>query len=183
LYPGPDRDPTAFLEALSHLRRQGRLPTSLRVTLRATGFDSLYRSTIDRLGLTDTVALAPPLSYKDAIRELLDADGLLIFQGRTSNPAIPAKAYEYLRSGRPILAMVDPEGETAKLFRDSATGTLARLDDRNEIEAAISLFLAGISSSSLRTLSRDETEKFSRMSQVKRFAELFNSILPDSKAP
>ena len=176
LYPGPDRDPSAMLIAIAHLRGQGLLPARLRVTLRATGFDDNYRPTIERLGLADIVALAPSLAYREALREILDADGLLIFQGHTSNPAIPAKVYEYLRAARPILAMVDGNGETARLLRRANVGMLVQTHDSGLIQSTMSRFLAGIQEGTHKVLDPDEIARFSRTHRVKEFAELMNAV-------
>jgi hypothetical protein len=176
LYPGPDRDPGAVLEALANLRDRGRLPERFRLTLRATGFDDRYRPFIEQLRLGEFVALAPPLPYHDALREILDADGLLLIQGYTSNPAIPAKAYEYLRAGRPILALVDTHGETAALLRRVSVGTIAQPDDREGIERALEDFLRRPQQQPPRVLSAQESARFARRERVRDFAALLERV-------
>ena len=52
-----------------------------------------------------------------ALAEQLAADGLLLFQAANCNHQIPAKLYEYLRAGRPILALTDAAGNTAATLR------------------------------------------------------------------
>lgn len=47
----------------------------------------------------------PPVPWHEAQRRMADAQALLIFQGDHSN-AIPAKFYEYLLTGKPILSVV-----------------------------------------------------------------------------
>ena len=44
------------------------------------------------------------------IDEMRRADGLLLFQGAQCNRQIPAKAYEYLASRRPIIGLIDSVG-------------------------------------------------------------------------
>lgn len=175
LYPGPDRDPSGMLRALASLRSSGTLPADLRVTLRATGFDSIYRPIVHSLHLEDIVALAPPLDYVAALREMLDADGLLLFQGRTSDPAIPAKAYEYLRAMKPILALGSFTGETARLLNDTGVGMIAPIEDPQEISQALNRFLERIRSQEHCVLTLADADRFSRTKQVQKFAELFDS--------
>lgn len=176
LYPGPDRDPAALLEAVANLRDRGRLPERFRLTLRATGFDDRYSRVIEQLRIGELVELAPPLPYHQALREILDADGLLLIQGYTSNPAIPAKAYEYLRAGRPILALVDAHGETAALLRRVSVGTIAQPDDREGIERALEDFLRRPQQQPPRVLSAQESARFARRERVRDFAALLERV-------
>ena len=46
--------------------------------------------------------------------------GLLLLQASNCNDQVPAKAYEYLRCHRPVLALTDPAGDTAELLRSRA---------------------------------------------------------------
>src|SRR5262249_34675842 len=111
LYPSPDRDPSHFFAALRRLADGGRItPADVHVVLRAAGHEAHHRTLIREMGVAPFVSLEPPIGYHQALREMLQADGLLLFQGRDSNTAIPAKVYEYFRARRPIFAMVDPDG-------------------------------------------------------------------------
>jgi hypothetical protein len=177
LYPGPDRDPTNFLQALATLRAAGELPEQLRVTFRASGFDERYRPLLKTLGIEDIVRLAPAIPYSDALREIVDASGLLVFQGRPSNPAIPAKIYEYLRARRPLLAMVDHDGETAALLRSIDVGTIVQSNDLDAVTNAVREFLAGVTSNEHRVLNKEQVGRFSRVERVRQFAQLFDSIV------
>ena len=56
------------------------------------------------------------MPYDVAIAELQSATGLILFQGRACNRQIPAKAYEYLASQRPIVGLMDPQGDTHALL-------------------------------------------------------------------
>ncbi len=176
LYPGPDRDPGAFLAALLALRSSGELPAGLRVILRATGYDKTYQPLIDRLQLNDVVELAPPIGYRPALREMLDADGLLLFQGHTSNPAVPAKVYEYLRARRPILAMADDAGETAALLRRAGVGRLLPIDDAARIEVGLRIFLQNLTTGTERVLAPAAADEYSRVHRVAEFATLFTGL-------
>jgi hypothetical protein len=176
LYPGLDRDPSSFLRAIARLRERGQWPKHAHVTLRATGFDAVYRPTIEQLRLGDCVSLAPAVDYATALREMLEADGLLLFQGRTSNPAVPAKAYEYLRARRPILALLDDDGETAALLRRAGVGTLAPINDVDRIEAALATFVTNLARGAHRVLDEAGSEAFSRIHRVREFAGFFAQI-------
>ncbi len=163
LYNTSDRDPSHFFKALKKLKDEGILVCGkIRFILRATRHDDQYRPFLERLDIADLVTLAPPISYHEALAEMLTADGLLLFQGYTSNAAIPAKLYEYLRAGKPILAMADSKGDTAALLRELNTGYIFPLDDSARIAAGLVRFLSDLTKSQLVLPPHSVTSQFDR---------------------
>jgi len=67
--------------------------------LRAPAHEGLLRKLLEeiRVGRNRRDRPAPALSA--GAEEMLRADGLLVLQASNCNDQIPAKAYEYLRSG------------------------------------------------------------------------------------
>lgn len=177
LYPTPDRDPSAFFAALRQLRDEGTLsPADVKVVLRATGHNERYRKQIREHGIEDVVFLEPAIGYRQALAEMLTADGLLLFQGYTSNPAIPAKLYEYLRARRPILAMVDAQGDTAQVLLRAGVGRIVPLDSAAQIAAGLAGFLQGIRRGSEPVASDAEIQRHSRESKAADLAALLDSL-------
>lgn len=178
LYPTPDRDPRAFLGAIGVLKRAGTVSARvLNVVLRASGSEELYRRLIAEADIADIVHLAPSIGYQEAITEMLTVDGLLLFQGRDSNPAIPAKFYEYLRAKRPIFAMVDSEGETARALREASVGMLAPLDVQSIIESQLSLFLHAVKAGTFAIAGEEMIARHSRQAQAEQLARVFDRIV------
>lgn len=183
LYPGPDRDPTHFLKGVRALiDSQADWRDRLRITLRATGYDERYRPIIESLALSGVVTLAPVLPYREALAEMLAADALLIFQGYTSNPAIPAKLYEYFRAGRPILALADVAGDTAALLREEGIGRVLPIDDPDAIRRGLGVFLADIAAGSVKVMSRDRARDFERRARARELAAVFEEIAGNAGA-
>jgi len=142
IYPS-ERDPEPLFAALAALKARGAIDAArLRLLLRATGHDDYVAGLLARYGIADLVQLAPHIAYRDALAEMLGAHGLLILQASNCNRQVPAKLYEYLRAGRPILALTDPAGDTAATLRAAGIDTQAPLDDAAAIEAALLRFLA-----------------------------------------
>jgi len=178
LYPGPDRDPSAFFEALTILRQGGKISAgSIEIRLRATGYDDHYHRLIREFRLEDVVFLEPAIPYQDALAEMLAADGLLIFQGSTSNPAVPAKLYEYLRARRPIFALVDQAGDTAAVLRQSGAGTLVPLDVSAQIAEGFLAFLSQIESGTSVLPTQEAIEKHSRKLKARELADLMDEVI------
>jgi len=141
VYPS-ERDPGPLFAALGQLKRQGALDAAgFRLVLRASVHEDLLQRLATEHGIGDLVEIAPALPYRAALAEMLGADGLLVLQAANCNDQVPAKLYEYLRAGRPVLALTDPAGDTAALMRAAAIDTVAALDDAAAIAAALLRFL------------------------------------------
>jgi len=141
VYPA-ERDPRPFFGALGELHRNGDIRRGeLKVVMRATGCDEYLRGLVAQHGLAGVVTLEPPVPYRDALAEMLAADALLVLQAASCNYQVPAKIYEYLRARRPILALTDPEGDTAAVLRNAGIDTLARLDSKDDIARTTKLFV------------------------------------------
>ncbi|MBB3193500.1 glycosyltransferase [Roseateles terrae] len=139
----PDwRSPAGLFQALAAARAAGRLsPVSFQLRLRATAHDDFVRQLAAQHGVADLVQVLPALPYVEALSEMLTADGLLLLQSRDCNDQIPAKAYEYLRAGRPVLTLADPAGDTAQLMRRAGLPHQAPLEDAAAIHTALDRFL------------------------------------------
>jgi glycosyltransferase involved in cell wall biosynthesis len=141
VYPS-ERDPRPLFAALSRLKREAVLDAAhFRLVLRAPVHDALLATLAQEHGIEDLVEVAPALPYRAALAEMLAADGLLVLQAANCNAQVPAKLYEYLRAGRPTLALTDAAGDTAALMRAAAIDTVAPLDDADAIAAALARFI------------------------------------------
>lgn len=176
LYPS-ERDPRPFFKALGALKRSGRISArDLRVVLRATGHDEFVARMIAELDITDIVEVAASISYGAALSEMLSVDALLLLQAANSNHQIPAKLYEYLRAGRPILALTDAAGDSAAALRAAGIDTLADIADATQIEAALPIFLQRVRARSAPVADRRYVARFSRRAQSVALAELLGRI-------
>jgi glycosyltransferase involved in cell wall biosynthesis len=177
LYPS-ERDPSQFFEAIRRLKTAGAISANrLRIILRATGHDAMYRVKLAELGIDDIVELHGTVPYREALTEMLTADGLLLFQAANSNHQVPAKVYEYLRAGRPILALTDPAGDTAGVLRDANVGVVVRLDDTGAIAASLTRFIDGVSAGSEVGATPEQAARFSRRYGTARLAELLDTAV------
>jgi glycosyltransferase involved in cell wall biosynthesis len=183
LYPTPDRDPSAFLGALASLRDAGAITTGqVKVTLRASGSEQHYGTLIRQHGLESIVRLEPAIPYREALKEMLTADGLLVFQGYTSNPAIPAKLYEYLRARRPIFAMVDSEGDTAGTLRSVGAGTIVPLVSSEQISTGLVDFLQQVRQGTAALPDERLVQGLARESRAGELAALFDQVVSETEA-
>src|SRR5690606_28138175 len=172
------RNPGAFFEALKALKASGKADAStLRVVLRASGFERAYRELAERHGVADLVELGGYLPYEQALREMVEADGLLLFQGTAYNHAVPAKIYEYLFARRPVFALVDERGETQRVLNEIGIGSTARIDDAADIAARLERFLLDVRSGEYRLPETAVLEQYSRRRQTLRLSALLRQIV------
>ncbi|WP_423823467.1 glycosyltransferase [Salinisphaera sp. SPP-AMP-43] len=139
------RNPGALFAALAQLKQEKKIDArQLQIVFRNSQQDELFQAEIDRLDIADLVTLSPRIAHERALVEQAEADGLLLLQGREFNTQVPAKLFEYLRVGRPVLALVDPEGDTAGLLDELDAGVRADACDVKEIAAAVMMFVEGL---------------------------------------
>ncbi|MHC4493634.1 MAG: glycosyltransferase [Planctomycetota bacterium] len=176
LYPS-ERDPRPFLAAVAALRDAGHVSAkNLRIVLRASGYEEYHRKEIRERGIEDIVGLEDASPYREALAEMVSADGLLLFQASNCNHQIPAKIYEYLRARRPILALTDPEGDTAGVLRRASCGTVVRLDVQDEIAAGMLGFLKKVREGRGALASDAEIESHSRRARTTELARMLDEI-------
>jgi glycosyltransferase involved in cell wall biosynthesis len=136
-----ERDPQPLFRALKSLIDSGEIAREqLQVDLIGWCETSEGRSVREmavECGLSDCVNILGPRRRPETLRRMTEADLLLLLAERFVIQ-IPGKTYEYLRAGRPILA-ITPEGALANLLRriggawvvnpSDTTGVLAALKD------------------------------------------------------
>jgi glycosyltransferase involved in cell wall biosynthesis len=135
LYGG--RDPLSLIHALAGARDAGIIDEGFRF-VQLGGFGR-YAAAIEKaaatLALRDHIVLRARAPRLECLQEMVSASALLLLQPGTT-VAIPGKVYEYFAAGRPILA-ITPEGDTARLVRDSGIGVVADPDRPSEILAGL----------------------------------------------
>jgi glycosyltransferase involved in cell wall biosynthesis len=177
VYP-EERDPTQLFEALGQLKAKGMIQAStLKIRFRASVHDDLLNSLANRYDIADFIDCQPPIPYKEALSEMLIADGLLVMQASNCNEQIPAKIYEYLRANRPILALTDPLGDTATTLRNAGATDIARLDSTEDIAAVLPAFIDAIKCSKTNLPLSHVVEQASREGRTAQLTQLLNSAL------
>jgi hypothetical protein len=167
-----------LFEALGRLRAAGALPAgSVEFRFRASANDDLLRMLADRHDVADLVSVLPAIPYRDALAEMVGVDALLVMQASNCNAQIPAKAYEYLRAGRPIYALTDPVGDTADLMRRAGVSDIVPLDSADAIAASLPSFLARVRSDKANSPSREFAALCTRRDRSRALAELLDSAM------
>ncbi|HEU4333196.1 MAG TPA: glycosyltransferase [Candidatus Eisenbacteria bacterium] len=119
---------------------------SRRDTLRLRfmgGSEGLDARAVERAGLADIVELVPSRPHLEALAAMRRAGALVLLGhgGKADSLLYTGKIYEYLSSGRPVVAILD-EGPAASLLRRSGRGVACRAGDAGSVQAAIGALLS-----------------------------------------
>lgn len=171
------RNPEALWAALGRLRREGRTP-ALRVRL-VGRVDARAEASVDTHGLRDVVLVEPYVPHAEAVRRMASAALLLLSIEPFRNEAgmITGKLYEYLASGRPVLALGAPEGDAAGLLRETRGGALFARDDIDGMATYIAAHYDAWASGHPCAGARPEAiAPYSRRVQTSRLAEVLRRL-------
>ncbi|MFO7572220.1 MAG: glycosyltransferase family 4 protein [Gaiellaceae bacterium] len=168
------RDPRPFLQALAD--------SGLDVEARFVGdFRSADREWAEALGLGDRLELVPYAPHSESLRLQRDSEALLLLvpdAGGRGRGVLSGKVFEYLAAGRPILAVVPPDGAAADLIRETGAGVVVAPGDVDGIRAALESLHAQFVDGGLLSigLPRDIRERLSRRARVEEVADLLREI-------
>ena len=176
VYPS-ERDPTQLFMALGQLKSQQLLgPHELRIRFRASFHDDLLRTLSAQHGAQDFLELCPAIPYREALAEMMQVDALLVMQASNCNAQIPAKIYEYLRAGRPILGLTDPQGDTAGVLREAGLPEAVPLDSASKIAASLQKLVNEWRCGQLTLPNLLAVQMASRAGRSKSFAQLLAQV-------
>ncbi len=116
------RSPVALLEAIQQLGTPALGGKALRVRFIGNfQLEEEKKETEDRIrrGLEGMVFLEGQVSYNQSIRAMVQSDVLLLLDTPGRRAGVPAKLYEYIGSGRPILALAEPDSDVAWVLKES----------------------------------------------------------------
>lgn len=122
LYGG--RNPRGFFEAMRALddhRPPGTLPLRVRLLGQATEKRLDPQVAIRELNLGHIVEFGGQVPYASALEAMCRADVLLMILPPGRTISIPAKLFEYMGAGRPVLALAEPDSDAAWALRASGT--------------------------------------------------------------
>jgi glycosyltransferase involved in cell wall biosynthesis len=127
VHPGQiyaNRDPGPFLEAIRGLGPDaipGRRSLRVRFIGRFGNTSQRYEDQVRAGGLEGVVSLSGQMPYARSLWEMVRVDVLLLMDSPGRRAGVPAKLYEYIGAGRPILALAESDSDVAWVLRESGT--------------------------------------------------------------
>jgi len=123
-----------FITALSEMVQASEIPEN-------TCFEFIGNYYAESLEILQTEALKPFIQihpqcpHQKAIEMMLSSDLLLLFiSSQEGEGVIPGKVFEYIRSRRPILAMIPEQSEVADILRGLGHRWICPLEDKERIK-------------------------------------------------
>lgn len=182
--------PEPFLRSMGQVLRQNpELRSHIRVRfIGEVKFNPALAEQIPQViqqeELHHIVTLEPFLPHREALAQMIQCHCLLLVQNNlpeAPNEAamvIGAKIFEYLRAQRPILALVSPEGDTARLVREYGTGLVVSTDNIEGIVRAFLEMYGAFCRGELAVRSDlTQIQQFERKNQTKELAEILNAVV------
>lgn len=181
------RDPRPLIEALRRAVDRGALGAD------EIGLRFLGAGRPEELGwLTDcaqacdlghAIKIQPRVGYHRALGELAKCTVSLLLQASPDTvDLVPAKLYEYLRIGRPVLGLLN-DGATQQLVDGLGAGWTADPSRADAMDRAVGEIVDAWREDTLarRTARIEDIRRYSRQSLAKELAELFEGLTGDKR--
>jgi glycosyltransferase involved in cell wall biosynthesis len=172
---GYSRRATPLLSALQWLReREPEVFVGLSVRIIGTP-NPLLTAEVQSFGLLEKVKFQTHMPHHQVLRELSQSAVLLLVvhsDEYVAQMCIPAKLFEYLATGRPIL-VISPPGSAAALVEESGAGAVLHPEDIEGIARAMVAFYRQYQRGELVRLdSPDMLRRFERRSLTESLSKL-----------
>ncbi len=168
------RTPKYFIKALELLNSRNQLPENILIEF--TG--NYYSETIEYISNSKVyhfIKIKPQVEHKDAIKSLMNCDALLLFiASHKGNGVLTGKLFEYIRSGKEILAMVPPNGEAAQILRQNQHNMICEMEN---VEMIAQNFLNLLETLKTGNCRRQIPIDYNRENQTKKFLHFVENKL------
>ncbi len=172
-----NRNPEALWQALAELMAEfAGFKDNFQMTLIGKT-DAFIIHQLEKYQLMPYVEVLPQVTHQEAIRRQQQSQVLLITVNKTgdSKGMVTGKVFEYLVSGRPILAIGPTDGDLAAILKETSTGVISNFDDKTSMKSQIKTFYEHYQKGTLRATPIN-IEKYSRKNLAGKMADLLNSM-------
>lgn len=186
IYPG-QRDPTPLILALESLVKDGLVALG-EIRIRFIGAGPALESPpfqhwLSQRLVHDVVSVEPRLNHRQCIAEMLAADVMLLIPSSSAaNTQVPAKFYEYLRTGKAILTVAPTDSAAADVVRSCGAGWVVDASDPGVLRQALLRLVTLHRQGALQPRNSMALE-YDRRRLTQKLAELFDSCLRDHLEP
>ena len=170
---GANRNPQKFWEAVAELN----IP-DLKIRLIGQTDNSVVES-IKKNNIEKFVEIIPYIPHNQVVEEQRKSHVLLLFINNTPNAkgVLTGKLFEYLASGRPVLAVGPEDGDVAKVIAKTQSGTVIDFNDKDKMKSVIMDYYQKYKENQLVTKRNELVERFSRRNLAKEYVRLLNQII------
>lgn len=170
------RPDTLFRAAASVAGRRPDFRRRARLILH-TALEPRWVAMLGELGLESLAEVRPVVAYREALALQRQADALVLVvdAGPGSEIFVTQKVFEYLASGRPILALA-PDGACREVLEETGGATIARPDDVDSAARALEGLFDAWLRGEAHGASPDRIARFHRREQTRRLAQILATM-------
>jgi len=178
----PERVTPALFWALKELfEEQPALKTEIKLVFWGN-VCNYPRRLVEELGLSRQVDFGGTLPYQENIRQMAQADLLLLIPSLSIPNSLPGKVYEYLALRRPFLALTE-DNVTRDFLGNLKHKYTYYPDDKQGIKEAIRYFYQRFRQGRLESWpALPGLGKYNRAEQTRQLARILNEVIGDGNA-
>jgi len=173
-----NRNPEVLWEVLSELVKENdEFENDFELPL-VGKTDTLIFESIKKWRLSDNVRSIGPVTHDEAIQLQKNSQVLLITVNKTGDTKgmVTGKIFEYLVSGRPILAIGPEDGDLANILKNTGTGVISDFETKKGLKNNILAYYKDFKSKKLKVNPRN-LDAYSRRNLTKRMADFLNTLV------
>ncbi len=174
-----DRNPRQLWEAIAlAAKKNQRLKAHLRIVLLGSTDHQVFED-LEKWGLSDQVEHISYLPHQEVLQRAAGAGLLLLPLNDTPNVSgiIPGKIFEYLALGKPILAIGPDTGDSARIVRETKSGTIAGFHEVDMMANLIEEGYQNFVDKKSENVSANEIDQYSRKVLTGQMADLLNDLV------
>ena len=180
------RNPQQLWRALGELTKEDeRFGNDLQVNMIGQ-IDNSVVTSIAEHGLESNVHILPYIPHNQVAQTLSEASLLLLTLMPATEPRanglVPAKLFEYLASGRPILCIGPEDGDTAKIIAEAQAGTTIRFEDKEKIKEMVKSHYRKYLGNELPIKVNAAAERYSRRALAGEYGALLDELTTQKKS-
>jgi glycosyltransferase involved in cell wall biosynthesis len=171
----PSRNHPSFWQALSELKKENAA-FAQKLKIRTIGVvDHSVARSIEEYGLSENWERIPYVSHTELLKYQRSSKVLLVSINNTPNATgiLPGKFFEYLASGRPILALGPRKSDIGTVLEQTNAGCIVEPNDLERMKKQV-LYL--FNSDLSRSVNSKGISNFSRRGLTDRLAHFFDDI-------
>ena len=171
---GPARNAPTLWQALQELKDEiNDFNKALKIKLVGQVDQSVFEN-LKTCGLTENTEPIAHVSH-DEVKRIQDASQvllLLVNNAPNAKGILTGKLYEYLASGRPILAIGPEDGDAAQLLKETHAGFIVDFENKEKMKEVIKELYQNYLGNGLPFNDNKEIEKYSRKALAGEYAAL-----------
>ena len=172
-----DRNPHTLWKVLGELCKENvEFKTNLK--LKFTGkTDAAVFESLKQNGIFENSEKTDYMAHSEVVKLLIKSPILLLPLNDTPNVLgiVPGKLFEYLAAKRPIFAIGNQQGDSAKIIKDANAGTMVGFKDEENTKKCILELYNQYKENTLQ-INSSSIEKYSRKSCAESYTNLLNEI-------